>query len=151
MHQMDVASEVEKILQREMDLYVKAYRGVGFATGVLPLLMVVGIAGGLLEAWLRSGELSLHMGPIGLFAVALSAGAYLGYVFRQYQDAKERAGGVSAAKEAARVLGFKVVLNPVVGDQIRFGLCVVARSSELHSVDWKRDWSRWDCLAEFTR
>ena len=144
MQHADIQNEMQAMLAIAMRRYKKAYGTASFAAYVLPPLLLIGAVGLALLMWIKGVD-SLDTSAIWAFAIALFL--HLGYAFRCFYDAKERASEIENIVASVRSFGFKVVHNPVHNDQISPGLQIVKANHPDQEI--KTRWGRWDSLAQF--
>lgn len=141
-----MSRHLQYLLQREMCRYKKICDTVDFAIG-MSLMSLIGLAILIFLDWIYlhtswNTELAYIYGLMYL--------AYCGYVFRCREEAIESASRVSYVMARVYELGLKIVFRPVRGDTIEDGLHIVENSHPQEGIDRCRDWSRWECLSEYT-
>lgn len=140
--------QIKRILRTELRAYAQVYKTVQFTLYGLPLLMVVALVGYLFLRWFERPLFEFH--SMAVPASYILAG-YLGYAWLAFQETTRRAAAVSAAKVLAELHGLKVIHWPGGKGISNETLEVVSEATnEGRPVNWSRNWSRWDCLADLT-
>ena len=128
------------MLSLAMRRYKKAYNMACFTFYVFPILLLIGA----LLVWLSNAD---SFNSAGIWSVGIVLCIHIGYAIRYFYDAKERISEIGNIVASVRELGFKVVHNPVDGDQISPGLQIVHANHPDPEI--KARWGRWDALAQF--
>ncbi|MDZ4290749.1 MAG: hypothetical protein U1C47_02365 [Hydrogenophaga sp.] len=148
MKKQSTIEQIECILKSELRSYECALRTVQFTLYGLPLLLLAALAVYLFKWWLDRDLYELNS---LIYPAALILSAFCGYAWHSFQVTIDRAAAVSDAKNLAELHGLKVIYWPGGKGISRDTLEVVDAANPKPSVDWARNWRKWNCLADLLR